>query len=58
MPLSPAGQGRAGRIDQALDRSKAGQDRNRNVADRQPDPDEDVPERRRTPNTGNGRVER
>jgi hypothetical protein len=59
MPVSLAGKDRARKADQALDRARteAGNDRNRNAADR-PGPgglDQDVS--RRLPNTHNGRVQ-
>ena len=58
--VSPAGRDRARRHDQALDRARAdaGQDRNRDAADR-PGPgglDQDVS--RRLPNTNPGKVSR
>jgi hypothetical protein len=57
---SPAGRDRARRHDQALDRARAaaGQDRNRDAADRPGPGGLDQTVSRRLPNTHNGRVAR
>jgi hypothetical protein len=58
--ISPAGRDRARRHDQALDRARAdaGQDRNRDAADRAGPGRLDQDVSRRLPNTSNGRVAR
>ena len=58
--ISPAGRDRARRHDQALDRARAdaGQDRNRDQADRPGPGGVDPAVSRRLPNTNNGRVGR
>jgi hypothetical protein len=58
--VSPAGQGRARRHDQALDRARAdaGNDRNRDAADQQPPAGLDPAVSRRLPNTNPGKVSR
>jgi hypothetical protein len=58
--ISPAGRDRARRHDQALDRARAdaGNDRNRDAADRPAAGGLDPAVSRRLPNTNNGRVGR
>jgi hypothetical protein len=59
MPVSPAGQDRAKRTDQALDQARrdASVDRNVRAADQQL-PASHGDRSRHTPNTGNGKVQR
>jgi hypothetical protein len=60
MPVSPAGQDRAERLDQALnqERRRVGADRNRDAAGRLESSHGDPPRSWTTPNTNPGRVRR